>query len=190
MSSFLAALLIGYCAALAAGWFLCRYARGLSQRLMEDAVNHSMTTDFPRPDVPANLDAPPLEDSRVWGMPAPPAPSLDEALAVVLAYGMNALRCSSCASESTERTAVQWERWHGSTYLAVHEKCNNCGYEQVYRTNQIRWAAIAAQAAWALFKQAEETLDVAIANERDFGAPGVDLDQVRQDLRDLDDPPA
>lgn len=174
-------------AAITVGWLALNLlvvllARRIQRRLLEDAVNHSMTTDFRRDDP---VDPPALEDSSVWNVPKLPDPTVDEGLPVILAMGTRALRCGACRSELTTHESLGWVSFRGQVYNRVLEQCQNCGAQQAYDMDQIRAACIAAQRAWDEFGQAQETITVALANE---ALPkDIDLDQVRKDLRDLDE---
>lgn len=144
---------------------------------------------------------PELEDSPVWSARTRVEPTLDEALALVLAHGELAARCGSCKSIQTTIDGVKWERWGSVTYVAVVETCMNCDFQQSYRVDQLRWACLGAFRAWDEFRQATDTLEITIQSEREEAAaaaaeakpvPGPEeLDKMleAEDLRELDEAP-
>lgn len=181
-------LLLGYAAAMFALVLFARrgFRRAYRELLEDEDVNHSMTTTFRRDDPAGPPPSPPaLEDSSVWNMPKLPDPTVDEALPVILAKGTRAMACARCASTLTEHTMLDYTKIRGTTYGRIHEACNNCHFETVYFIDPMLWACIAAQRAWDEIAQADETITLVQANES-LG-PDVDLDQVRDDLRELDD---
>lgn len=114
--------------------------------------------------------APEVEDSAVWSAAPPPPPSVDEALAVVLAHGDRVRRCLKCQSLATD---IQWLgfTWSGSSvWAAVQEDCIECGNTASYNVPRILWACVEASSTWESMRSAAALFESESSDRLDLPA--------------------